>query len=175
MTAPSLEKPRVSFAFFHGRSLMSRMIEFFTRSRVSHVGFVLYGSSEPSKWTLIETWNHSGGVRTWWDYSSFEEHSPGTVVEVLSLEVTDEQFTAVREGFLALARKREPYNWLGVLDFVVKFLPERRPGKSFCSEGAWRVLAGALGIDVEASRVSPEEMRDLLLSMGAKSELTFTL
>lgn len=150
----------IQLALFKGISPVSRMIRFFTRSEFSHAGFIIDGK-------LYETWNHRGGLGRYWGLGSWRNHTPGTQVSIMTLPLSDAQQIAVEAGVLALAMRRERYNWLGVLDFIVRILPERHVHKSFCSEGCWKVLSSALGLaGIPPEKVSPDVLEMLVRCLG---------
>lgn len=110
-------------ACYQGRSAMSRVIRWLTRSDYSHVAVVLNDGR------VVEAW--SGGVRIVDSLS--DQHTPGTTVDLFEF---DPPLTQGQEGAgerYLLGRIGKRYDWTGVFRFVT-----RRRGsdanRDFCSE-----------------------------------------
>lgn len=150
----------LEFVLFDGISPLSKAIKFFTRSNFSHAAVHL-GSGE-----LIEAWGTLAGV--WWDYSFIETHTPGTRYELWGLEVPNKAYDLAVEFYRFLAERKFPYNYLGVIGFVLPFFTSN--GGFFCSEGCWEglVFAGVAPKDIPGWKVSPDRFRDQLQLLGAE-------
>ena len=136
---------------YRGKSIISKLIRFQTRSQYSHVAVQLEDTG-----SVIESW-HKGGVRR--IASAFHDHTIGTPIDVYTIDATYDR-DAVKQ-FL--------YNQVGKkYDFgaIARFLSRRHEfadNKWFCSElclaafehGGLRLLNG------NPSELSP---RDVALS-----------
>lgn len=113
-------------ALYHGVSLPSRVIRWFTRSTYSHAAWV-----DPLTAEVIESWD--GRVRRAADFG--ELHTPGTVVDIFEVEGEHvEMAYDVVKGFLE-RQVGDRYDWVGILHFGTR---HREYGwqrdKWFCSE-----------------------------------------
>jgi hypothetical protein len=149
------------FAAFNGLSILSKVIKFHTRSEISHIAPV---DGE----RLIEPWNHNGGIKTWWDYSGFQKHTPGTKYDIWGLNVSDEKFDFCMKFYRGLADKKAPYDWPGVFAFGLRIV---REGKDcfFCSEGAIKPVVMVEGWEhIMPNRVSPSIFCYLVEAAGGR-------
>jgi hypothetical protein len=148
---------------FRGKSLVSKLIRFATRSKkYSHIAFLYCGDD-----LLVECWPSRDNPFQRWGFSSFSAHSPGTFYEIWELEVTLAQRISIREHFRIIAEEQVRYDWFGVLAFVFKVI---RPNSNrlFCSEGCVLPLIKEFGWDINASHVSPQDFINFLSIAGAK-------
>ena len=116
---------------FDGLSFLSKGIKLWTRSKDSHSAVLDY-----EKGCLIEVWG--GLLHVYWRYSDFSAHTPGTPYEVWELQVKDEQYEKAMSFYRWLADRKFPYNYLGVIGFVLPIFISNRG--FFCSEGCWEGL-----------------------------------
>ena len=132
-----MEMPQayLDFVAFHGLSWMSAGIKHLTRSDLSHIAIIDPTREKGNHGELIEAWNHSGGTATWWDKSSFSAHTPGTPYDIWRLPCETKAQSYCMRFYRQLAMTRHPYNWIGVIAFVIKSVQGSREGL-FCSEGA---------------------------------------
>lgn len=118
-------------ALYRGRSLISRLIRWQTRSEYSHAAWVCADRSVIEAW-----WPH--GVRH--VAHPFVGHTPGTEIDLWAVSGLMEVQRLAIERFL-LSQRGKPYDIRGVVRFV-----SRRPGgrqtRWFCSE----LLAAALDL-----------------------------
>lgn len=133
-------------ALFRGRSLLSRLIRWHTRSPYSHAAWIC-GDGQ-----CLEAW--SGGVRKVESVS--EQHKPRTWVEYYAVEGMTPEMRDAAERFLTTQLGR-PYDTWGIIGFITR--RGRHPnGKWFCSElvfEACRVAGVELLARTEAWEVSP--------------------
>jgi hypothetical protein len=66
-----------------------------------------------------------------------------------------------------LADRKFPYNYLGVIGFVLPFFTSN--GGFFCSEGCWEglVFAGIAPADIPGWKVPPDRFEDQIRLLGA--------
>jgi hypothetical protein len=139
-------------AFYQGKSLVSRLIRWFTWSRYSHVAWLCRDGS------VIEAW-HRGGVQR--HQSLAEVHTPGTRVEIFKVltheghELNNLQLGAI-EQFLA-KQIGNRYDFWGILGFLTRARMEAH-NAWFCSELVFAALrsVGVLPLErVAACKVTP--------------------
>jgi len=149
------------FVLFRGISLLSKSIRFFTRSNYSHAAIL-----DKEKQKLIESWSSIPHVH--WRYSDFSAHTPGTPYEIWELPVEDEQYERAMHFYRWLADRKFPYNYLGVIGFVLPFFTSS--GGFFCSEGCWEglVFAEIAPKDIPGWKVSPDRFKEQIELLGAK-------
>ena len=134
-----------------GISLTSRLIRWWQWGfPYTHIAYCL-NLSDPNDPVVIEAWWN--GVRT----GFFSEvHTPGTEFAVYSVEVTEDQKTAI-EDFL-IKQHLKPYDWLGILGFPLRSWKLEREDRWFCSELVFAAFQHA-GIELlkntHPSEVSP--------------------
>jgi len=165
----------MQIALYKGRSGVSQVIRWFTRSPYSHAallfdeGAIVAGKTLRAG-TVIEAWD--GGVKCSPSLSTL--HTRGTVVDVFRFAPA-----LAREEHCALAREAvrligTPYDWLDVLRFVTRRSGSPQ-GRVFCSElvvlccervrrplflrtEAWRVppdwLSRTLGLEFDHTEVT---------------------
>lgn len=122
---------------YHGKSLISRAIQWQTRSPYSHTAWMREDGS------VIESW-HRGGVR--YLRSPYVGHTPGTRVDVFAVKGLTRGERDGIEGFL-FEQVGMGYDFRSVFRFI-----SRRPGRDgrwFCSE---LVHAACLQVGVELLR-----------------------
>lgn len=141
-------------AFYHGTSLLSRIIRFRSWSTYSHVSYVRSDGME------VEALGRNG-VTDWHPIGDL--HKPGTEIEVYQvLGETAEQRTAVEEFLRRQIGKK--YDWLGLFGFITRRDFAQNQDKWFCSElvfAAYEEARRPLLKRIPAWRVMP---RDLVLS-----------
>lgn len=109
-------------ALYQGKSKLSRLIRWWTRTPYSHAAWVC-ASGE-----VIEAWD--GGVRKVANLSA--QHAPGTVVDVFDVEGLTTEKRAEVELFLD-SQLGKGYDVLGFLRFLFRG-EDDDPDKWFCSE-----------------------------------------
>jgi len=133
-------------ALFRGRSLVSRLIRWQTRSCYSHAALARF---EDGQLVVLEAW-HVGGVACG---LVDERHTAGTQIDLFE--------AAGLDGSIAWDNARETlgqsYDWLGVLRFVSRRSHRRKARRWFCSEHVmvFARLAGANLLTGPAENVSP--------------------
>lgn len=118
----------IRIAAYQGSSGVSRVIEWITHSRYSHVAFILPDNS------VVEAWD--SGLRKVGSIS--QQHNVNTKVDIYFTNLTPEQeakLLTIIEGDL---RRRYKYDFKQVLHFlpIVRLFSRDQPdnGKFFCSE-----------------------------------------
>ena len=145
---------------YRGRSIISRLIRFQTRSKYSHVAVMMDDGSAYEAWQV-------GGVRH--IDSPFDGHKKGTIIDVYRiLEPFDS--LAVQE-FIQLQLNAK-YDFSSVLRFVSR-RHAKNNNKWFCSELALEAFsAGNLELlNAESGEMSP---RDVSISPLLMFEKTIT-
>ena len=137
---------------YRGRSLISRLIQFQTRSDYSHVALMMDDCS------VYEAW-HVGGVRHL--RSPFDGHSSGTYIDIF--RITDLRDCDVDQVEFFLSKQLgKKYDFASVVRFITR---REAPAddKWFCSE---LVLAALKRGGVELLRLPPSEAspRDVSIS-----------
>jgi len=139
-------------------SIVDRAIKLWTRSDYVHTGFVYdYPTTiEPIGSTLFNL--H-------WDYYSLRTSRHKRKVEIWSKYVNDESYNKVKHFFEDLANKAWPYDWKGILGFVVKVSDSK--DKYFCSEGcALSLVKSGLWPNVKTEIIHPGFFREMLIVSG---------
>lgn len=154
------------FGLFEGRSIYSKLIKFWTRSNISHVGIIL--DLEPGTYRTIEVYPNGSLCRTYWNYFTLYDHNPGTVIHVWELPVSEKQYDYAMKFYHYLAQNKTPYNWFGVIGFVIPVFTSN--GGYFCSEGAVEGLKFGHIIDPEIKgwKINPDDFEQLLRLMNAR-------
>ena len=134
---------------YRGRSLISRLIQFQTRSPYSHVA-IMFDSG-----AVYEAW-HVGGVRRLKD--PFDGHSPGTYIDIYGSNKLD---CADTNSALVFLHKQlgKGYDFVS----VARFLSRRQApanDKWFCSELVLETLAqvGIVLLHIAPSLASPRDI-----------------
>lgn len=157
---------KLKFVSFRGKSLTSKAIKFWTRSEYSHIAVQPFDDLP----ILIEAWPHKGGFKTWWDWSSLEQHTPGTPFEVWAIDVPIEVEKSCMNQYNKWAREKQSYDWRGIIGFVFKFVRDAKKGR-FCSEGAIEPLAREMDWNrITPSHISPQNFVEIIQAAGAKIE-----
>jgi len=174
---------KVYYAVTEGKSLTSKLIEFWTRSNRSHALFInpeYFDGTVESLYqdgSLIEAWKYPDEslFRMRVIYSRLDIHSKGTKFYVYELPVTDDQYMKIMNFQNICAYLEVPYDWKAIVGFVLRF-KMRNNGKLFCSEKECLSLkyAGLLDPNFPCWRVSPADFEFLLWTLNAKRILTFT-
>jgi len=193
-----MNKGKVYFAAFKGRSLSSRLIKWFTRSRYSHIAYLDIDTLEkiykitatPSVDTsfkeldvftikanekiLVEAWSDSYGfkdtINSYVDSRSLDQHKIFTHVDIYELEVDDAE--SIHHQHMYHVANKTKYNWLGILSFLTK-KDHIFENKKFCSELHWDILSKqkdlkSLTQDIPGCRISPSMFVYMLVAHGAK-------
>lgn len=133
----------IDILFYHGRSFVSKVIQWHTRSEISHVAMRRNGE-------VIEAWHapicHGGAVyRITEDNAAHHNHTPGTRVDVFTvprLSSVDDDLPSEcseriekRAWTWACMQVGKPYDYRMVLRFIPR-LPETDDSENrwFCSE-----------------------------------------
>lgn len=135
-------------AFYKGKSIVSKLIRWFTRGDYSHVA-VMFNDG-----FIVEAWHNPSKVRTISHLG--EGHEVGTVVDLYEVHLKDE-YAARLECVKSLGLK---YDFLGVLGFVARWTKGSK-SKLFCSELAMKVCAAGntpLLERISAYKVSPSAL-----------------
>jgi len=137
---------------YKGRSLISRLIRWQTRSTYSHASLILPDN------TVIEAW--TGGVR--WQ-RIHDGHTKGTVVDVFEPigVFTAGIFNSLAVEQFARSQIGKGYDYLSVARFVTRTRGDRQ-ARWFCSELVFQAyLAGGLRLleRIEPWAVSPALLR----------------
>jgi len=132
---------------YKGKSIISKMIKFQTRSKYSHVAVMLEDGSAYEAW-------QKGGVRH--IDSPFDGHKPGTEIDVYAIYGKYDEPTVVEFLQQQLGAK---YDYASVLRFVSR----RHAGdnnKFFCSELALMAfIEGGLSLlNADPSEMSPRDV-----------------
>jgi uncharacterized protein YycO len=136
---------------YKGKSIISRLIRFQTRSVYSHIAFELDDG------LTVEAWN-KGGVSRSENYATL--HTKGTEVDVFKV---DTKYNKEKVKCFVDAQIGQKYDFKAIGRFLTR-RNHRVNDKWFCSELAFAALvAGGLPLlkRIPASHVSP---RDLVLS-----------
>jgi len=139
-------------------------VKFWTRSEFVHTGFIYdYPTTiEPIGKTLFTL--H-------WDYYSLTRQKHKRTAEIWSKYVPTDIYNTVKEFFEELARKQWPYDWKGILGFVIKVSDNKN--KYFCSEGcAISLVRAGLWPKIKTEIVHPGSFRELLKVSGFKLKET---
>jgi len=160
-------KDKVYFAAFKGKSFISKLIKFWTRSEYSHIAYL----EDINDTYLIEAWKFEDG--TYWGFSSFQNHTKGTPVEIWEKEVTSKEKEIVRNVMVKFATNKVPYDWKGIFGFVLKCKDDKN--KYFCSEGCAYALkeAGIWNKDLNISVIHPGYFVQLMLVSNFKKVKSF--
>ena len=141
-------KPLV--ALYRGKSVVSRLIRWQTRSQYSHAALLLPNGS------VLESW-HRGGVSH--NHGLGACHTPGTEVDLFAVE-SSKGFALVdwaRTLDFAFAQIGHTYDYRSVARFLSR-RAEKADGKWFCSELVFAAIkAGGLDLlaNTSADRVAP--------------------
>jgi len=157
---------RIEFIFIEGKSFWSKMIEFFTRSKFSHVAYI---NDKDEVVTTGET--RHGNCWHYEDIKTFvEREGEGSKYIILGLDVDHVRYLCVNHYMNSLAKRKVRYNWLGVIAFVLK-LRRISDKKKFCSQGCMDAIQMCFGnlcdSNIKAQYVSPEMFYMVLRAMGA--------
>jgi len=125
-------------ALYKGISFTSRIIKIRTWSEYSHASWTDDDESIFRAWkegfepdsSVIESW-HIGGVR--YNFSINIGHTPGTVIDLFSIDLTPSEREGLREFLLNQVGKK--YDFKGCLNFITR-RKESPAGQKrwFCSE-----------------------------------------
>jgi len=126
------ELNRVCVCGYRGRSFFpSKLIKWITWSEYSHVAIML-----PDTGAVFEAWD---GVGVRCIDSLSDHHTPKTIVSVMYIDVTPEQYLGLIDALQSQLGKK--YDWKGVLrfppllrPFISKKISKRESERWFCSE-----------------------------------------
>lgn len=157
--------PELKFVAFKGKSWVSKCIRYFTRSpQYSHIAILVPGMKN----TLIEAWNHEGGMKQWTDFSAIRKHTPGTQYEIWTLEVSEDVFKHCVNYYAHHAQQKTPYDYMGIIGFILKKTVKQNKKKLFCSELAITPLVEAkLWHKIIPSNTDPDRFVGIIQAAGA--------
>lgn len=153
--------------FFNGKSLISKIIKFFTRSKFSHAAFLIDDAS------LLEAWkNPNQKNKVQWFISTFNNHTLGTEIEIIYIPVTKKCFLQFYELCNFIDFVKIPYDFIGVFAFLIPFKLKIN-GHWFCSEGVYEILRYLKIIknDVPGWKINPDDLYTILSSVYTKKEI----
>jgi hypothetical protein len=109
---------------YQGVSFISRLIEVFTWSRFSHSALA------NTDGCIIEAWEHEGIA---WESLPWNNHKPGTVIQVYKLKCTSMQAARIWEQGMSLVGGE--YDFVSIFGFLplTRFWWKNDPDKFFCS------------------------------------------
>lgn len=170
------------YALTHGKSFVSKSIEFWTRSSLSHALFVNDVLFDKQKYeepgVFIEMWKKpkENFLQLRCIKSSALYHSPGTKFDFYRLKVNDDVYDKVHEFQRICAYLEIPYDWKAIVGFVIPF-KLKKDGHLFCSEKECLSLkyAGIVPKDYPCWKCSPDRFKDLLELIGAEMFDSFTI
>jgi hypothetical protein len=134
---------------YHGISMMSRMIRFFTWGEVVHASYIRPNGQ------CIEAW--SPKVRKCASYH--EGHTPGTVIDLYALDCTAAQANVFDMAMNMQVGKK--YDWHGLFGFISRRSSAQNQEKWFCSELIQYASVRA-GVEI-LSRIQPYKCSPQLL------------
>jgi len=151
----------LKFVAFRGKSLVSKAIRFWTRSKgYSHIAILM-----PNE-RLIEAWPHKGGIKSWTDWSDWSAHTPGTKYEIWELSVSEEIYDYCISYYEKAAAEKIPYDWAGIIAFVFK--TKDRKNKMFCSEIAVTPVVIKKRWIIDPAKIHPALFVDIMQIAGAE-------
>ena len=135
---------------YRGKSWISKVIRWQTRSKYSHIAIELHDGS------VVEAW-HIGGVAHNRSFRSV--HTKGTKVDVFAIEGMSDLYESAVRAFL-MKQVGKKYDFGSIAKFLSR-RAERHDNKWFCSELAMEGIAAG-GVDllkrIPASHVSPGQL-----------------
>jgi len=164
---------KLSYIAFYGKTFVSKLIKFWTRSKYSHIA--VYTQDEKIAGELIEVWPGSKKFlkfKMFWDYSFFRRHKKGTKFELWELEVSEEEYDYCMGQYIGYAIKKIPYDWKAIFGFLFKYKKDSRKGK-MCSEGCITPFVEFRKLtNMNPSHQSPQDFIKIIESFGGKNVLT---
>lgn len=157
------ETKTLNIIFFNGNSLISKIIKFFTRSKVtSHVGILVANN------LYMETWGRNI-FDIHWKTTTPSDHIIGTPYKILSKDIITSLHDKIICEFTQKVLNDVKYDWLALLGFVIP-LKINMKDRDFCSEGIQDVLAkyDITPQSLPGWKVSPDNLYYLLLAEGFK-------
>lgn len=156
----------IKVVFFKGTSFFSKLVRFFTRSKFSHAAFQIEDSM------LLEAWKNKKDGSVLWTITSYENHTPGTEIEIVYIPVTKKIYFQFLEICKFIDYVKIPYDFLGVIAFVIPFKLKIN-GRWFCSEGVYEILKylGILKSDTPGWKINPDDLYTLLTASNEKKEI----
>lgn len=152
-------KPLV-YCILDTKTFVGNVIKFFTRSSFAHTAIWDYEN---------DVWIEPSGKFNHWRFNSeyLATYKPSAYLEVYALNVEKKYYHYAMRFYRYLAEINCPYNWLGVIGFVLPFFTSN--GGYFCSEGCWEGLRFAKYVPslIPGWKFSPDEFRDFLLTQRA--------
>ncbi len=139
---------------------ISQLIKFFTRSQINHSAVYLYDENK-----IVEPRGKFFDVS--WKYSTFDSYAH-QYAYIYRLKVTTEQKFLFEKFIKFLADTNTPYNYLGVIGFVIPVFTSN--GGYFCSEGIYAALqfAGIASMHTKAWKYNPDMLKEYLENKGAE-------
>lgn len=148
--------PELKLAFYKAPgNWVNRLVRLVTRSRYSHVEMVFADQADGACYCFSADSRHAKATRFQW------MPLPKDHWDVVSIPCTDAQF-GVMWAF-ARDEKNTPYDWLGVLRFVLPCF-KQHPEAWFCSEVCATALqrADVMAQDLDPWRVSPGKLYQIV-------------
>ena len=149
-------------ALYQGKSLLSRLIRWQTRSVYSHTAFLLDDGSVIEAWTpccreVQPFWTAS------WDQRKLSalsrQHTPGTRVDIFNFVCPLTRDENQRLEYLARRDVGTPYDYRSILRFLTRQRSSQARRRLFCSEQVFarcEQIGRALLERTEAWRVPPD-------------------
>ncbi len=157
----------LKFYSFYGKSFISKIIKFWTRSNISHIAI---GLEKPWGYQLIEAWkNKKNKFKVNWQFTNLNNHKKGTSYDVWELEVSDGMYDFCMTQYESYAFYNLPYDWKAVFGFLFKTKNENKKGRT-CSEGAITPILIYKNINsiIDSSKINPQDFLNLISMLGAK-------
>lgn len=148
----------INVIFFEGISFLSKLIRFFTRSKISHVGFLFDDNY------LLEAWYNKKTKKIYWCRSHLSFHTTGTAYKVYTIKnIKKETYFKFKELCNFIDFCKIPYDFIGVICFLIPFKLKVN-GHWFCSEGVFEVLKylNILKTDSPGWKISPDILYEIL-------------
>ena len=142
----------IYIGLYTGHSLLSKYIQLFTWSNVSHSA-AFYPPIDGEFHQVIEAWRR-GVTRNHWNTN----HQKGTIIDVYRIPCNPEQAKAFYHGLEQELGKG--YDFLGVFGFRIRMCIQR-PNRWFCSELIFQKAKEAgiiLLANIPAWKVSPDKL-----------------
>ncbi len=158
---------KLIFYSFYGKSFISKLIKFWTRSKISHIAI---GLEKPWNYELIEAWKEKNSkFKVNWHFTNLDNHTKGTKYDIWELEVSEDMYKFCMEKYYNYAFYKMEYDWKAIFSFVFKTKKENRKGK-MCSEGAIKpiLIWENINSKIDASKINPQDFLNLISMIGAK-------
>jgi hypothetical protein len=170
---------KIYFGAFIGRSIISKFIEFWTRSDYSHIAY--FNIEEKF---MVEVWSPPSKspfriLNQYWQLINWKEdltealeqnHSKDTIIEIWSFEVNEILYNYINNFMKQLAINKTKYDYLAILSFILR-LKKQETKKYFCSEGCITPIVKSFNwYKINPAFVSPGDFVRILQAAGAKNE-----